>query len=85
MEEYIKLGSKSNIIDTFDEQDNTILSKVKKENTEKVKNIIAEYGLNHSLNPIFRKYKDDYDGLQNALLEFSKRRLSDLLELTKNF
>lgn len=84
MEEFIKLGSTPNIIDTFDEQDIIILSKVKEENKVITKNIIAQYGLTHPLHPIFKKYKEDYQGLQNALLEFSKKRLVDLLELIKN-
>ncbi len=84
MEEFIKLGSTPNIIDSFDEQDIFVLSKVKEENKSKVKNIIAEYGLTHPLNPIFKKFKNDYEGLQKALLEFSNKRKDDLLEIVKN-
>ena len=83
MEEFIKLGSIPNIIDTFDEQDIFILSKVKEENKLIVKKLIAEYGLTHPLNPIFRKFKDNYDGLQKALLNFSIKRKDDLLEIIK--
>jgi hypothetical protein len=84
MEEFIKLGSTPNIIESFDEQDTFILSKVKEQNKVIVKNIIAQYGLTHSLNSIFKKFKNDYEGLQKALLEFSNKRKSDLLELIKN-
>lgn len=84
MEEFIKLGSTPNIIESFDEQDILILSKVKEENKIIVKTIIAQYGLTHSLNSIFKQFKNDYDGLQKALLEFSNKRKSDLLEIVKN-
>ena len=83
MEQFIKLGTKPNIIDTFDEQDILILSKVKKENKMIAKSIIAEYGLTHPLKHFIKKYKDNYDELEKSLLIFSNKRYFDLLELTK--
>jgi hypothetical protein len=83
-EEFVMLGKNLNIIESFDEQDILILSKVKEENKFIAKNIIAHYGLTHSLSPIFKKFKNDYESLQKALLEFSNKRKDDLLELIKN-
>jgi hypothetical protein len=85
MYEFIKLGTNKNIIDTFDEQDIVILSKVKSENIQKVKEIIAEYGLQNSLDTIFKNYKNDYENLKIELAKFSNKRIVDLTKLTENF
>jgi hypothetical protein len=85
MYEFIKLGTNKNIIDTFDEQDIVILSKVKSENIQKVKEIIAEYGLQNSLDTIFKNYKNDYENLKIELIKFSNKRIVDLTKLTENF
>jgi len=84
MTEFIKIVSKPNVIDEFDEQDEYILSRVKEKNVFLAKNIIARYGLAHPLDSYFKKYRNDFDGLQQALSDFSKKRKADLLELTKD-
>jgi hypothetical protein len=78
-----KIEIKPTIIEEFKIQDELILQKTNPRNKFIVKNIIADYGLTHSLDPYFKKYINDYEGLKNALDEFSKKRLKDLLELTK--
>ena len=82
-EEFVMLGSVPSIVEGFDDQDDYILSKTKEENKFKVRNIIAQYGLTHSLDPIFKKFKNDYIGLKKALQFFSDRRNIELMELVK--
>jgi len=84
MFQYIELNSKQNLMEKLDEQDIFLLTKVKHENKHIIKNIIAEYDISHSLDPIFKLYKGNYEALQKSLLDFFQKRYEDLLYLSKD-
>lgn len=81
---FIKIENNTGIISQFDEQDDFLINSVKVENRKKVKQIIAEYELLNPLNIIFKKYINDYDGLKNALNQYSSKRQEDIRVLIKD-
>ena len=80
----IKLDNPPSIISEFSKQDYLLLQKVKPENKDTVKIIIAKYGLSHPLENIFKKYQNDYEGLKKDLTKFSIERETYLNEVIKN-
>ena len=75
--------SKPTIIEDFNKQDKFIIEKVKTKNKALAKDIITKYSLTHTLTPIFNEHEKDYDRLKITLDEFSKKRFTDLIDLTK--
>jgi hypothetical protein len=84
--ELIKLENLEPVLSQIDEQDDSLLQKVKSHNYKIAKKIISEYGINKSqyIDIIFKKNKKNYENLRIELQKFINERKEYLENAIKN-